>query len=796
MFPYTWKGRRTPPDMFTYEKDGGKQRPPYYMTYRCNMKTKTKCPVRFKIQFTHHDSGAYSVAIFQSGAHRHDMCCYTGAGMHPTAREMVRRLIRYQITGPSTMQWHLLEDGLPQSLLPTLNQLRNFPTKATLQLEGLQSTVAGLVHSLHRYQYYARRAVAGPMGWTLDTPYIIPGPDPTVMSPTNVLLVVTTDRLCSLFIRCVRSCHGGWLGADGKHRTNYCNFPVIPLVGKDCDDRYFIACLALVSDERGPTCGRLIRLFLCWLVRRFPSAVTGLPLIETPDQDGAMPDPDGYDPAIQEETTEAFGPPEASPEAEEGRSQLRCKWEEDINKGVLWQAMLHGYQTETLPEGDPPSHFANRIRATMSESTRSPPALRVAYGGADNSDNYAAALAFGAHAVVANCAMHMIVSNATKRNTNLWTALGGAQNYNNDAVAALKLLRDMPSVSATGPLNCSSPQPCLSMFEQGMELLLQELRDANMDRAARLLLSGYVQSLRKRRWTGACFPPLIPNHNSGTESMNKIIARDLGRYTISEVVEFSHNMLGFMKHRSQAATTSHAQPEKMKRVETMYPMWRRVHWTRGEEPRFTNSAERSRFLAHVQIGRHRRRFFRATSERYLIPSQQLLTQLYDECEGQRDSDAHSYVDSKLTALRVWYTELIRNPQRVGTANGVTLDTYLRLSVRSFYVLERLEPGEVRYKHSAFRCTCPFHRVRSACKHTVACTLIESRQSIPSHLQLDVIGRRPQRGRKAIVKTTRCLNRLADTIDLSASREAGTGPYESSINDSDYTDDDEDEDDAA
>ena len=65
--------------------------------------------------------------------------------------------------------------------------------------------------------------------------------------------------------------------------------------------------------------------------------------------------------------------------------------------------------------------------------------------------------------------------------------------------------------------------------------------------------------------------------------------------------------------------------------------------------------------------------------------------------------------------------------------GIDSDQYLRLTVRSFYVLEELRAVDIRCDYSHFRCTCPYHRIHSVCKHSVACTILQDRCTVPPSL---------------------------------------------------------------
>ena len=62
--------------------------------------------------------------------------------------------------------------------------------------------------------------------------------------------------------------------------------------------------LALVSNEKGETIARAVRLFLCWLVRLFPELTQDLTHVHIPNGGGEMVDDpyegDDYDPAVQE----------------------------------------------------------------------------------------------------------------------------------------------------------------------------------------------------------------------------------------------------------------------------------------------------------------------------------------------------------------------------------------------------------------------------------------------------------------------------------------------------------------
>ena len=777
-------------------------------TWKCPMHSKTGCRWRLRQRISSAGPGDRArmlVELHTNGCeHCHDPNSFIGAGVHPVARDMLNKMFMLNVTEPQKVLQGLASWNLRADYMPSVGQVRSFDPRVrdVLVRAGIASCVAGLVRLILLKNYYALRENLG-MRWTAHVAYVVPGVDTEALTKSNVVLVVTTDALCRRFASSLKDLYGGWLGCDGQHKTNYSGLPLVPLVGKDANDRYFHAGLALLGNERGNNVVRAIRLFLCWVLHRLPDECAGLERIHLPDGDGAMLRSEGdvvysgadvypvpFDPALQEVALGNVAGVEADDVA---LDHNRLQWEMRIGEGMNWEAMRHGY-TDGRARAASEAAAARRRRAVavaaggveegggaedgdddLLAPEANPPALRVRYGGADNADHYASALAFGAHAVTCNCATHLIVRNACLASANLYKALGGWRDKSRaDAVATIALLRDVPSVSHEDCLDVELAAPATDIFDMGVDLFLEELRANGKARAALLLYDGYLKCPRKRRWGAAHFPPLIPNHNNGTEGMNSLTRRQLAGFTLHSLLPFADRMLNFVSAQSSLLATdpAHAYSSTMTKVLSMYPMWRHVHhMTMDRKP--CPHGERARYVAFVQMHEFRTRFLRHTSARYIIPSTAFLSWVFDTADGMHPQNRHQRDQRQWEAAalqmvnqaKALYSQMVRDPRRYGET--VSLDHYLRLAVRTFYVLERLPPTAVRSPFSRWRCTCPAHRKDSVCKHSVCQTIMEDRVEIPPSLNLELIGNRYCRGpgRKPRVTATTPLRTFGDEVDL-------------------------------
>ena len=749
--PESWsRTRRTPP---------GARSPWFTDTYRCPLFGKKDCPARLRhSKLRLGDGGGVYSEIHQFGTHKsHKGSVEHACGPHPTARAAIRKCFLMQLTGPKQVRMCCSVLKVKDEHLPTHDQVRNFEQgeRAGLLRDGLRATVAGFASRLTEDNYYAKRGrlLAQGKTWSHSESYVVPGVKLGRIDSSDALIVTTTDAACLDMISNIRHNFGGWLGVDGKHRTNYAGFPIVPLVSKDCNDNYFVVALVLVSSEHGDRIAAAIRLFLAWILHRFPGECDGLPVIEPmvdrdvdmagEEDDGPASESDsgsdsGFDPSMQEPATSRC-------RNRAGRAKLRRKWETSMNSYIDWNAMLCGYDTHDR-------HWEH------------PRALRVRWGGADNADNYASALAYGAHAKTSNCAVHLLVNNIDKANSTLWKALGGRSEENIRAAvhAVIKLLRDVPCIVPGGPTGSTLEWRDTEIFQVGCELFLSALRAEGWHEAAAAIASEYMSSRRKYRWGGAHFPRYVPNHNCGTESMNATIAIEMARFKWSEVVHFTARMMMHMHRDARLRASPGCGFSAVNtKVETDTKLWRKVHKLVNEvkKPRRGNNGNDD--VARLQMHRARAHFMRRTTQRYSIPSAQLLIKQLEDL----DSNLSEVVDS-LKELRAAHVRLVQNPRKYAEDVQPDVNEYLRLAVRAFYVLERIPEAEVRSKYSQFSCTCPYHRLRSHCKHSIALTIILKLVTVPTHLNFNVMSKLPQRGRKRLPFATVALRNFTDNATFS------------------------------
>ena len=658
-----------------------------------------------------------------------------------------------------------------------MNAIRNFEQggRADQMEAGLRGVVAGLAKIIHTENYYAKRARIGGGNWESSESYVVPGTALCRLAADNVTLVLTTDLACQDLIACARHCFGGWLGVDGKHKTNYSGFALVPLVSKDCDDRYFVVALVLVSSEHGARIAAAIRLVLAWCIKRFPGATDGLERIchlpatgngedigadddsgDEYDDDDEYDDGDEdgvalFDPATQE-------PTDARRKTRRQRGALRALWEVKINGFLDWGAMDCGY-----PEA--------AVEPLQRHEEGPPEALRMRYGGADNADNYASALAYGAHARVANCAVHLIVNNLCKRGTTLYRLLGGP---NEDGPRAgvhtlVKLLRDAPCLLSNGPVPSTVERRDDGIFTVGWNLLLKELCATGFGAAAEALEAEYLSSPRKRRWGGCYFPRFIPNHNAGTESMNAKLAKELQKFRLCETTVFVHRCMHHLQSKSVLRSLpGNGFSVSIKRVMKDNRTWRKVHkLIHGPElPRSQFVAD---MVARLQMHTARTRFMRATSVRWCIPSAQMLEHLLQAHNGSEQQ-----VMTSLTTCRDTHCRLVSDPVRYEAELEPSVNQFLRIAVRAFYVLSALEPGEVRSPFCMFSCTCGFHRIRSYCKHAIALTILLKHVEVPTEMDFRVLQRLPSKGRKRMRVQMELMREFSQDANISITDKEGEG----------------------
>jgi hypothetical protein len=417
-----------------------------------------------------------------------------------------------------------------------------------------------------------------------------------------------------------------------------------------------------------------------------------------------------------------------------------------MNEHIDWDAMQRGYDRPFGGRGV--------------ECGRGP-WLRVRWGGADNADNYAQALAWGAHALANNCASHLLVGNVGKKHSTLWRLLGGdsEEGVRPAVYLILKLLRDIPCLVSAGRVAANTERRDDGIFAAGWKLLLEELRAAGWVEAAASFESEYLSSRRKRRWAGCYFPPLIPNHNCGVESMNAKTVLELSKFRLTEIVAFTGMMLTHMEALAEERRREGFNYTTVRLLQD-WKVWRNAHALMEPQRRDRDLCV-SEQVQHLQMHAARAGFGRANAgERWSVPTGQLLAYLLEEHNGHEGR-----VLAALAGFREMHLRLVKNPEDYVRRTEATLNEYLRLAVRAFYVLERLPDGDVRSKHCRYSCTCGYYRVRSYCKHAVALTAILGLEAVPPDLNYAVVGRLGRRGRKRRKVDVQVLSVFSQGVDL-------------------------------
>ena len=779
-----WRGREGGvPEHFVRENCGGwidlrcgsKKR-----TWRCNMLSKTGCTTRYRELLEPCVDGMIRLELYVTPGHKHSTDEYCGAGVHPSVALSIDKLLMIPVVTPSKIISALRKWKVPDTLMPTERQVKNYANTARTQEmaeRGMQGCLAGVHKVVMTRNYHTLKKATSDQGfvWSRTQAYIVPGPRLEEFSRGNLMVLMTTDAACIDLLRNIRHCQGGWIGVDGKHRTNYCGFPMLPIVSKDCANKYFVVAMAMLSDEKGFRVAACVRLLLTWLAHRFPLESEHLQRIDVPDSvDGDMSGlyQDKYDPATQEANPapEKDSDGDYMPEDEEARAEKRCIWERAINGFVDWGYMMRGYPAVGAQHPGGGGGGDGRIGPLVHP-------VRVRYGGADNADNYASALAFSAHATVANCAVHLLVNNLCKPGGGLHKLLGGDTKARRHVVVNIKLIRSIPAVSPAGVISCEDLQRPVAATEIAFELMQDEMDAiASLAPAADTLHEEYWASERKRRWCGAFFPFMIPDHNAGTESRNKTIAQQLAGYTLCEVTQFLHKTLDFLgnwsflrecepQRRFSAVTTP--------AVTADMPCWRKVHqmlFRNGLAPAVAN-------LHYSQMHVHKQRFLRHTSIRYTVPTRQLM-QCALEKTGSDSYDAEA-VQLFIDNFRARHSRLLQDPTRYVHERQPSLHHFLLLTARAFYVLERLDRADVRSIYVQYSCTCcAFRQKGGYCKHSIAQTVLDGLVRVPPELDLRTIGSLPKRGRKRKLFTTKTyLSKLTDTAPLTPISKGAEGSDE-------------------
>jgi hypothetical protein len=323
-------------------------------------------------------------------------------------------------------------------------------------------------------------------------------------------------------------------------------------------------------------------------------------------------------------------------------------------------------------------------------------------------------------------------------------------------------MRDIPCLHPDGQISARVEVRESALFEVACVLLLFELRANGWGHCADLLEGEYMSTRRKMRWGGCYFPPLVPNHNAGTESINARVAKDVAAFRLCFVVVF---LVKLMNHLNEVANRRQRPGEgfspTIKRLETDLGLFRKVNKLVSEVTR-----RRTGYIvddvARYQMHATRAKFGRATRDCWIIPSSHLLTALLETHYGEIAD-----VKAELQDLRAAHLRLLRDPEKFESEVKPTINEYLRLAVRSFYVLERLDEEDVRSKYSQYSCSCPYHRLRSYCKHSVSLTLIMQLVRLPPLLNMAVLQRRAKRGRPKTKTATVPLGHFNDNCNISS-----------------------------
>lgn len=694
-------------------------------------------------------------------------------------RRGVELCFELQVTGPNNILRALKKMELvPPHLDPTqraklVTQIRNYPSEQqkSLRDKGLQNSLKGIAHKIMTKNYWHMKATLG-QAFNPCTSYVIPGPDVDTLTQESILVVMTNDDCLRNLLRSITHLHGGFLGIDGKHRTNFSQLPLMNMVTKDCDNNYFVVALVLMGCEKAFNTARAVRLVLQWLTVRFPEETRTMNRQIRVNARGELEADyeSKFDPVLQDVDDDMYEAAQLSPRAGNDFrtwcNEKRLRWERmmlrDIKLGTLW----HGY-----------TPAANGLSNEDALRHLQPP-VRVAWGGSDNANEYAQALAFGAHARANNCSMHLIQRSMADSGGTLNKLLGGNKAaHTNSAILVVKLLRDTPGLHKPNYLAATEECRPTAVFEAGFALLLHELWSsplANLVRAGEILNSQYGSTPRKRRW-GACHVPLhMPDHNNGCEVLNARINEELVGKHLGDPVQLIDSTLKWLSHLAwmrAADVPAAAAPANVPRafstshtcLEKDVPCWRKVHlgMQLPDDPEGASYRLTAAHVMYAQMSSDHWRvcFGRNTDERYIVPSSSLIR--YAMTNIGTNDPCNEDLRTIIEGTRARMHTCLQRPEEYIADENPDVHQYLRLMVRSFYVLERLPAAEQKSLFVGFKCTCmPFMR-QWYCKHSIALTLKKDRPTLPVRLRCIQIMRGAP-GRPRTKKRARA--RLRDFMD--------------------------------
>ena len=478
--------------------------------------------------------------------------------------------------------------------------------------------------------------------------------------------------------------HGGWLGLDGKNRTNYCGFPLVPLVVADKARHHFIVAIALLSDESKWRVARAVRLFTLWLQTRFAVLVVNHPTIQL------------------------GGPPEDDDDDEPHDDQVDLATE--LLVGLDACHLLHGTR-DPLADG---LHYLGLL-----------PDRAIAFRNAcaDNADGYGWVLS-ASGAKPGNDPCHMLRA-VYVPHKGLWKSIaadvhrnrGGSLPSQNDIsyiLAWLKFLIIIPPVR-WDPLGDSDND---TLFHTGVQLFLGLMRDSHFTTFANHFETQYTGLVVHRRgnWGHCCFPPFCPHHTSGVESMNAIIEKFLKGHHFKEVVLFAAEIRGFLHTMARQYQSDGHTFQQVPRVFNDVKTWKRAFALTGNKQLMT-----------VEQGGYMMRFGRpANGTRWLVPSKALIK----ACESA--TAEYAEVVRTLRSMANTYIALIRDPAEYGRVNP-NLDHYIRWVVRSFYVLHDLGLENRIHPCMSATCSCPFFLKKWFCKHAICLFFREHSDLVPVNM---------------------------------------------------------------
>jgi hypothetical protein len=255
--------------------------------------------------------------------------------------------------------------------------------------------------------------------------------------------------------------------------------------------------------------------------------------------------------------------------------------------------------------------------------------------------------------------------------------------------------------------------------------------------------------------------------------MNSKAANELSQHRLSEITKFAGNILTFLSANSAARDVrGHGFSTVMQRVMDDGMVWKAACKLIGEVKKPpTNFVVDLVARLQMQPGPRgtRERFGRATSERYSVPTAELLTHLLQKHDGDIQ-----LLQAELKVLREEHVRLVSDPGGwVQLGIGADLNDYIRIAMRSFYVLSAIPSSDVRCKHVCYSCSCPHFRLRSYCKHCIALTHQLNGTAIPAEQNYAKVTKLANRGRrKRGYKKAHQLKSYTDNVCVTGRRPEG------------------------